>query len=275
MRPAEPTLPLEHALALGLLHGPAELLPVSSSAHTTLVPWLAGWQYAELDGELRKAFEVALHAGAGAALAIAMREELRRAVRQIDARRAGAMTLALAPPALTGYLLEGTIERRLGGPRSIATGLVAGAAAMALFDRRGSRRAGAERTSEDVHVGDGLALGIAQAAALIPGVSRNGATLAAARARGFGRGAAQTLSWEAGLPVILGASLLKAVRLRRAGIRREHGAALAAGSAAAFVSTLLSARVLRRGTRDGRSLSPYSLYRCLLAALVIARGRAQ
>jgi undecaprenyl-diphosphatase len=66
MRQAEGALALEHAVALGLLHGPAELLPVSSSAHTTLIPWLVGWPYAQLDDELRKAFEVALHAGASA-----------------------------------------------------------------------------------------------------------------------------------------------------------------------------------------------------------------
>ena len=60
---ARAALPLRHALALGLLHGPAELLPVSSSGHVTLVPWLLGWPYPELDPELRKAFEVALHAG--------------------------------------------------------------------------------------------------------------------------------------------------------------------------------------------------------------------
>src|ERR1035441_10867270 len=76
MRPADSALPLRHAVALGLLQGPAELLPVSSSAHTTLVPWLAGWPYAALDGESRKSFEVALHAGASLALAIEMRAEL-------------------------------------------------------------------------------------------------------------------------------------------------------------------------------------------------------
>jgi undecaprenyl-diphosphatase len=146
--------------------------------------------------------------------------------------------------------------------------------ARAVADVRAGRRE-AQRTSEDAGPCDGLALGIAQASALVPGVSRNGATLSAARARGFSRRAAQGLSWEAGLPVILGACLLKGLRLRRAGIRREHGAALAAGAGAAFVSTLASARALRRGTRDGRSLLPYSLYRCLLAALVIARVRAQ
>jgi undecaprenyl-diphosphatase len=275
MRRAEGALPLEHAVALGLLHGPAELLPVSSSAHTTLIPWLLGWPYGELDDELRKAFEVALHAGAGAALAIAMRKELRHALEQMNSRRVGVLALALAPATLTGYLLGDTIERRLGGPRSIAVGLLTGSVAMAAADVRAGRRKAVQRTSEDAGPGDGLTLGLAQASALVPGVSRNGATLSAGRARGFSRTGAQKLSWEAGLPVILGACLLKGLRLRRAGVPREHGAALAAGGGAAFLSTLVSARALRRGTRDGRSLLPYSLYRCLLAALVIARVRAQ
>src|ERR1039458_10724395 len=61
-------LSLRHSLALGLVHGPTELLPIPSSAHTILIPWLAGWPYAELDPELRKSFEVALHAGTAVAL---------------------------------------------------------------------------------------------------------------------------------------------------------------------------------------------------------------
>ncbi len=275
MRRAEAKLPLEHALALGLLHGPAELLPVSSSAHTTLVPWLAGWPYMQMEDELRKSFEVALHAGTGAALAIAMRAELRRSLAQVDGRHASVMVLALAPPAIAGYLLERPIERRLGSPRSIAAGLLAGAVAMALADVHADRRVETERASEDAGAADGLALGLAQALALMPGVSRSGATLAAARARGFNRAAAQSLSWEVGLPVILGASVLKGLRLRRTGTGGKQSAALLAGGGAAFISTLVSARALRRGTREGRSLLGYSLYRCLLAAAVIARGRTQ
>jgi undecaprenyl-diphosphatase len=275
MRRAEAKLPLEHALVLGLLHGPAELLPVSSSAHTTLVPWLAGWPYMQLEDELRKSFEVALHAGTGAALAIAMRAELRRSLSQLDGRRASVLALALAPPTIAGYLLESPIERRLGGPRSIAVGLLAGSVAMALADIRASRQDRTERARADAGAADGLALGFAQALALMPGVSRSGATLSVARARGFSRAAAQALSWEVGLPVILGASALKGLRLHRAGIRGGQDGALAAGAGAAFVSTLVSVRALRRGTREGRSLLAYSLYRCLLAALVIARGRAQ
>ncbi|MGO9448644.1 MAG: undecaprenyl-diphosphate phosphatase, partial [Solirubrobacteraceae bacterium] len=117
-------------MALGVLQGPTELLPVSSSGHTTLIPWLAGWSYAELDPELRKAFEVALHAGAGAALAIDMRTELIEATRTLDRRRAAMIALSLLPAAIAGYVLEEPIERRLGGPCSIAAGLIAGAVAM-------------------------------------------------------------------------------------------------------------------------------------------------
>ena len=81
-------LELRHAVALGVLHGPTELLPISSSAHTTLVPWLLGWPYAELDPELRKAFEVALHAGTAAALLVGLRDEVAAAARGLDHRRA-------------------------------------------------------------------------------------------------------------------------------------------------------------------------------------------
>src|SRR5207247_1212132 len=79
-----PQLRLREAVALGLLHGPAELLPVSSSGHVTLVPWLAGWDYPDLDAELRKAFEVALHAGTAAALLLALRAEVGDAARGFD-----------------------------------------------------------------------------------------------------------------------------------------------------------------------------------------------
>jgi undecaprenyl-diphosphatase len=265
-------LPLRHALALGLAHGPTELLPISSSAHTILIPFLAGWPYAELDPELRKSFEVALHAGAGVALAIDMRRDLIAQASGLDRRRGAVLALSLAPPVIVGYLLEGPIERRRGGPRSIAAGLFAGAVAMAIADGRG--RARSTRTREDARAGDGLALGVAQTLALIPGVSRSGATLTAARARGFGRGDAQALSWDAALGVILGASALKGSRLARRGVPAGAARALAAGGGAAFLSTLASARLLRRARLAERSLLPYALYRCLLAAGVARRLRA-
>jgi undecaprenyl-diphosphatase len=261
-------LSLRKAAALGLLQGPTELLPVSSSAHTTLVPWLCGWPYAELDPELRKTFEVALHAGAGLALALDMRYELLAAARDLNRRHAITVALSLAPPALAGYALERLVERRLGGPRSIAAGLLVGAVAMALADLR----AGAgTRDEQDAGPRDGLALGLAQAIALIPGVSRSGATLTAARARGFRRESAQTLSWHAALPVIQGASMLKALRLWQRGVPDAAWSTLTAGAGGAFISTLASARLLRRPRVSRRSLLPYAVYRCLLAAVVIRR----
>jgi undecaprenyl-diphosphatase len=268
MPSADGALPLRHALALGLAHGPAELLPISSSAHTALLPWLVGWPYPRIDAGRRKRFEVALHTGAGLALAIHMRGELRGELAGLDARRARVTLLAIAPPALAGYALQSPIERRLGGPRSIAAGLLAGGAAMALADRgKGARR------REDAQARDGLALGFAQAGALIPGVSRNGATLAAARALGFARADAQSLSWHAGLPVILGASALAAAHLRGAGVAPEERATLALGGGGAFLSTLFSARLLRSRLRDGQALAPFAVYRCLLAVLVLVRLR--
>jgi len=267
-----PSLRLRHAIALGLAQGPTELLPVSSSAHTTLIPFLAGWPYGELDPELRKSLEVALHAGAGLALAIDMRRELVAETLSLDRRRAAVIALSLAPPAVAGYALEGFIERRLGGPRSIAASLTAGAVAMALADARPS---GGTRSREDARPRDGLALGLAQAAALAPGVSRNGATLTVARARGFSRRDAQTLSWHAALGVIIGASALKGARIAREGVPPGGRGVLAAGAASAFSSTLASARLLRRGRLAERPLLPYSLYRCLLAAFVLARLRGR
>ena len=266
---AEEALPLRHAVALGLLQGPAELLPISSSAHTSLLPWLLGWPYAQLEGRSRKSFEVALHAGAALALAVEMRDELALAARALDRRGVFVLALSLAPAALAGYALRGPIERRLGGPGSIAAGLTAGAIAMTLADANGQRRARA-----DAGARDGLALGLAQAAALIPGVSRHGATLTAARSRGFAPAGAEALSWETGLPVILAAVALEARRLRGGAAPGTRPAALAAGGASAFASTLASAGAMRGRRVGGRALAPYAAYRMLLAGVVVlARGR--
>src|SRR5262249_61419129 len=90
-----PALRLGHAVALGLAQGPAELLPISSSAHTNLIPMLAGWAY-PADAELRKSFEVALHAGAGLGLALEMRADLIREAIGVDRRQAGVIALSAA-----------------------------------------------------------------------------------------------------------------------------------------------------------------------------------
>src|SRR4030095_10593960 len=99
--------------------GPLCRLALSSSAPTTLVPWRLGWPYAELDPELRKAFEVALHAGTAAALLVALRMEVVQAVGDLDRRRVQLVALSAAPPAALAFLLERPIERRLGTPATI------------------------------------------------------------------------------------------------------------------------------------------------------------
>jgi undecaprenyl-diphosphatase len=260
-------LPLRHALALGVLHGPTELLPISSSAHTTLVPWLLGWPYSELDPELRKAFEVALHAGTAAALLVGLRDEVAAAARGLDRRRVVLVLGSFVPPAVVGYTLERPIERRLGTPPTIAAGLLLGSAAMAAADRIGPTG----RRREEAGFADALALGLAQVCALIPGASRNGMTLAAARLRGFDRADANALSRHVALPVIVGATALKGARLARRGVPPALAGAFAAGVAAAFVSTLASVRIIRAVERD-RSFAPYAAYRALLAAAVLRRA---
>jgi undecaprenyl-diphosphatase len=258
-------LPVGQAVALGILHGPAELLPISSSGHIAIVPWLLRWDYSELDDELRKSFEVALHAGTAAALLITLRTEVSDAVHGLNLRRVALIALSFAPPAIVGYSLERPIERHLGTPPTIAAGLLAGALAMALADRAPQTRRHSEAGARDA-----LWLGVAQACALIPGVSRNGATLAAARFRHFTRADANRLSRHVALPVIAGATALKAVRLRRRGLPPGTGVPFAAGACAAFVSTLGSTWMIRQVERD-RSLLPYAAYRVGLASLVATK----
>jgi undecaprenyl-diphosphatase len=232
-----------------------------------LLPWLAGWDWERLDPEMRKSFEVALHAGAAAALLIGQRGTIAAELRALDRRRALVLGLSLLPAAAVGYALERPIEQRLGGPRATALGLLAGAAAMLVADTRPQARG-----HDDTTAADGLALGIAQAAALAPGVSLNGVTLTAARCRRFSRGEAKLLSRTIALPVILAATALKGARLRRRGVQPSLRRSMAVGLGASFASTLLSQRLTRPHERD-RALWPYAAYRAGLATAVLVKLR--
>lgn len=258
MRP--PSLPLGQAAALGLLHGPTEAAPVSSSGHTVLMPWLRGWRYDELDPAARKRFEVALHAGALLGLVAVGGGEL--FVVRLGARRLAVLALSAAPAVAAGLLFERPIERRLSNPRGVALGLIGGAASMALADRIGGRQRGAL----DAGALDGLALGLAQAVALLPGVSRSGATRTAARALGFAPDAAAELAVEVGLPVTVGALVLKARQLRHAD--GDERRALTVGALTSFAATVVTAPLLRR-----TPLTPFAAYRVLLGATVLRRLR--
>lgn len=242
---AEPRL--IETVALGLLQGPAELFPISSSAHVGLL------LRRDLPPALRKEIEVAMHLGTAVTLALTTR----------SAPRLGLLAAATAPPALTGLAFERVVEERLSTPPTVAAGLLAGAAAMVAADRVLPRR-----TKPDVV--DGIVLGVAQAVAMIPGVSRSGATRAAARARGFDRPTAAELSREVALPVLAGAATLKGYRLARRRPSRRTVRALAAGAAAAAVSTYGALRSERALAADA-PLAVWAAYRTTLAAVIVGR----
>jgi undecaprenyl-diphosphatase len=217
---------------------------VSSSGHVALVPRLLGWRYAELPADVRKTFEVALHVGSAPALLVALRRE--------PAADPRLLALTLAPAALAGLLLERLVEERLGGPRSVAVAQALAGAALLAADRVPERRAAPTAA-------DHLAVGAAQALALVPGVSRSGAALTAARRRGLSREAAASLALRAAIPVTAGAGLLKGARLVRQGVAPGLRGPLATGALAAFASSLAALPLARR-TRWG----PVAGYRIAL-----------
>lgn len=264
-------LPLRHAIALGAVQGPAELLPVSSSGHLVLLPAMMGWRYRELDPGIRKSVEVALHAGGAAALLIGLRKEVAEYVGAFRLHNLATLSLSFAPAALIALRFEDPIERRLSEPYPVAIALLVGSAAMAVADGRPE-----QRVREGATLADAVVIGLAQAFALAPGISRNGATLAAARWRGFRRADANVISRQIALPVIVGASVLKGARLATGEHPAGVGRAMTAGAAAAFSSTLVSMRLIAMLERS-RSLLPYVAYRTALgtAALFALHRRAR
>jgi undecaprenyl-diphosphatase len=218
---------------MGLVQGPAEVLPVSSSGHLVLL------------GSDDKAFEVFVHAGTAVALLIALPAPRPR-------------PLTLLPAAVAGLALERPIEQRL-GKRSVAVAQILGGLLLLVADRAPERR-----SDSSAGVRDELLIGLAQACALVPGVSRNGATITAARLLGFRRDAASRISREAALPVIAGATALKLARMPAAKPSRAH----AAGFLAAFVSGLAAGRLVPRIDRL-RSYAPFAVYRVALGVIAL------
>lgn len=169
------------------------------------------------------------------------------------------------PPAIAGLALERAIEQRLGGVRAVAVAQVGAGLAMWLADRRP-----AVRSQPDA--ADHLAVGVAQAAALIPGVSRSGAAVTAARLRGLDRPASIRLSFRAALPVTIGAAALKGVRALHGELDPSLRAPLAAGAAAAL-ATGIAAIPLVGCLERARSLAPIAAYRVALGVAALARTR--
>lgn len=262
---ASPTV--GQAVVLGLVQGPAELLPVSSSAHAIALPALADWNWRQVDPGLRKDLEVALHAGSVLVLAAPWLKLLVEEVRGCGSL--SALALAIVPAAAAGYLGEDKIAESAEDPAIVAAGLAAGGIALFIASRSRRRRRG------PLTPADGLALGLAQAAALIPGLSRSGSTVTAARGVGFGPGRAGRISAAVGLPVVAGAALLKGARLAT---RLKRGEAnhdlpvLAAGAAASVLSTAIALRLIGPAIRTDKP-GLVLAYRLALAAL-LAKGAA-
>lgn len=263
------------AIVLGITQGLTEFAPVSSSGHLILVPWLFGWKVLE-DPALNKTFDVALHLGTLVGAVAYFRADLARYVaaflrslraRRIDgtdARIAWALAVGTIPGAVAGATLEGWIQERLGAPLLIAAMLVVFGVVLVVVDRRAPVRRGVESVS----VRDGAILGVAQAIALQPGVSRSGITIAAARLLGLDREGAARASFLLSLPIIAGAGLYKGLEVLWVGFPAGMGAAFAAGVLAAAVSGFLVIWFLLTYLRR-HAFTAFLWYRVAVAALVL------
>ncbi len=206
------------AFVLGVVQGATELLPISSSGHLTLVPWAAEWTYLEENDRFHQTFDVALHLGTLVAVAAYFWSDLvrlvrawlgtlaRRRIETADDRIAWFVVVATIPAGIVGLLGEDLIADNLGEPWQIAILLAAGALLLAWADHFPERK----------HMGDlglrhAVVMGLAQALALAPGVSRSGITITAARFMGLDRDGAARFSFLLLLPTVLGAVVLKGV----------------------------------------------------------------
>ena len=269
-QPAEPdsgeAVSVRDAAILGLLHGPAELLPISSSGHVTLVAWLTGMPYAEVPSERRKTVEIALHAGT--ALAIALVPPIEGTPGPKGLRGLALRAGMLVPTAAIGLAARDSVKAKLGTPRTIVAGLTAGSAAMlATAWLPGDRKAA------DATVGDGIALGISQSVALWPGFSRSGAAAVAGRLRGFSGGEAARLARTGLVTTSLAASALEIGEAAASGKRTHDLPAVAVGAATGFASAILARPLATRLERNG-NIVPWALWRLALATAALLRIRS-
>ena len=269
------------AALIGLLQGLTEFIPVSSSAHLELVPWMAGWGSDGLIGSL--AFDVFLHLGTLVALLVYFaRDWIRYLVawlgsirdRRIgddpERRLAWLLIIATIPAAIIGFVGEDVIDSVFHGDNdtirlAIAGFLVLGALALWLADRYGARR----RPMDDLSAPGALTIGFSQALALLPGISRSGATISAGLALGLTRDAAARFSFLLATPITLGAGLYGSRHMLAEPHPGTEWLAIGVGFAVAAVSGMLAIGFLLAWLRR-RSVTVFSLYRVAFAALVVA-----
>jgi len=207
------------ALLLGVVQGLTELLPISSSGHLILVPWIGDWTYLETHESFNKTFDVALHLGTLVAVVVYFRQDIGRLIaawlrtlgsRRIetdDERVAWFVAIATVPAAVIGAAGESVIEEHLGEPWQIAIVLAVFAGVLWLADRTPDRR-----ELHELKLGTALAVGLAQSLALMPGVSRSGVTISVARFLGLDRDSAARFSFLLLVPIVFGASVLRGLK---------------------------------------------------------------
>ena len=270
------------ALALGIVQGLTELLPVSSSGHLILVPWLGDWTYLETHDEFNQTFDVALHLGTLIAVIVYFRRDVvalihawlqsvsARSIRTPEQRIAWLIVVASVPAALIGAVGEDAIANHLGEPWQIAILLAVFAVVLFIADRRPTTR-----TIANLGWGMAVGVGLAQSLALAPGVSRSGVTISAGRFLGLDRDSAARLSFLLLIPIVFGAVLFKGVKDVLFGdLPAGWGGPFLVGTIAAAVSGLAAIWALL-GYLRRHDYSVFVVYRLAASAailLVIATG---
>jgi undecaprenyl-diphosphatase len=264
------------ALVLGLVQGATELLPISSSGHLILVPWAADWTYLQEDDEFNQTFDVALHVGTLIAVVAYFARDLvrlftawvrslrQRRIYDADERIAWLIVVATVPAAVVGVVADEFIVEHLGEPWQIAILLAVFGGLLWLADRREFTQ-----TLAEMRLGTAIAVGLAQALALAPGVSRSGITITAARWFGLDRDSAARFSFLLLVPTTLGAVIWKGITDvllgdLPAGWEGPFVVGVLAAAASGFVAIVGLLGFVRRHT-----YSPFVVYRLFVAVLVL------
>ena len=265
-----------HAIVLGLVQGLTEFLPISSSGHLILAPWLFGWNDFN-DIEIQRAFDAALHLGTLVAVLFYLRADLvpyvREGIKVVVApkkanktigRRAWLFVLSAVPAGIAGALAENWITEKLGTPALIAISLMLFGVVLVWADRQTGTR-----DLDSFSTRDALLIGAAQVLALNPGTSRSGITITAARKFGFSRDAAARVSFLMSVPVIGGAVLLKLTKLASDGIPDGLLVPMIVGIIAAGISGWIAMWGMIRLLRS-RSFTPFVMYRFVVGISVLS-----
>ena len=271
-------MPILHAIVLGIVQGLSEFLPISSSGHLEIVPWLFGWDELADRPDLDLTFDVALHVGTFVGALVYFRNDVVRlagaawralATRRVetdDERLAVLLAVASVPAATIGAVLDSLLDGEYGPIWVIGVMLIGFGVVLWWADRLPERRDVTQFRTRDA-----VLMGFAQSLALQPGVSRSGATISMGRWLGFDRDAATRISFLMSLPIIGGAAVYKGLDQFVAGDGLPPGfaAPFAWGMASAAVTGFVAVWGLVRLLRT-RSFVPFVWYRIALGVLVIA-----